>query len=370
MTNNLDNDILFDMNDKTVTNHLKVEELRKITNQRLDAQKRVVNKLLDILSLQNDISALKQESIIADPDVMDEDMMITGKIEKKSLMIDIPPIKIQIDLALLIKNAMLYSKPSAIRLLIKHNINIFSIETRIMIMCVETDQDELMEELIRLNIPIDTQNYRCLYQLAANGKLDLIQKILKNYCFPNVSEIIAKICIQAIYNNHVNILEYFFPQTAFTGAPDQMFFYFIKSIEYGGHLSVIKFFIRMGINIKQNDYTAVYLAIKFNRPEIIKYFSEINNDVINLLTDDEKQQFGLMKIITINRLIDSDTICNITYDKILEGESYYECTKKLHHFSQNPWDEWMKKTAKWSCPHCCSPVRTILYINKQSEIIQ
>jgi len=70
-------------------------------------------------------------------------------------------------------------------------------------------------ELIKNKIHIYTDQYYCVYKLAADGKLELLKEIMKYYCFPNVPEIISKICIQAIHNDHVNILQYFLTKEVF-----------------------------------------------------------------------------------------------------------------------------------------------------------
>lgn len=285
-----DDEIIFDRNDGQSHNQESLEsqqlkDLRRVINEStmlefppnvVSARKRVVNKLLDIVSIQNDINSLNPESIVSNTDVIDSDMFVVGTINNKILNIDIPPITIKIDLSKTIRNAILYKNPKAIYAMLENNIDLFKIEPKIMIMCVENNQDELLMELIARKIPIHTDQFRCLYQLAANGKLDFVKIIMQNYNFPFVPEIVSKICIQAIQNNHVHILRYFISSDVFKSSPDQMFCFFINSIQYGGHLDVIRFFVDMGIDIRQENYKAVQHAIQFDRIDIIKYFCDFN----------------------------------------------------------------------------------------------
>jgi hypothetical protein len=375
----VNSDILFERNDDQ--NHdqpqqqsLQLTELRRVINESpmsdfsdeiIVRRKRIVNKLLDIISIQNDISSMHPESIVGNPDVIDEDMIIVGKINKNFITIDIPPINITIDLSNAIKNAVLNKKPNLIRLLMEKNVNIFEIEQNVMIMAVETDQDELVMEMISKKIPVFPQQYRCVMQLAANGKLDLVKAILKTYRFPNIPEIIMKICIQAINNNHVHFLEYFFTKDAFVGAPDQMFVCFINSIGYGGHLDIIKFFINNGINIKQQNYLAVHNALKYDRKKIIEYFYEQNPEIIDLLTEDQRNKFDLVKLTVVDQYIGTQIPCYISYEDIINGDTYFQCENKIHFYKEETWNEWRKRKDSWSCPHCQSPVKKILYTNKE-----
>ncbi|XWV24693.1 ankyrin repeat protein [Tupanvirus deep ocean] len=378
-----DASVLFDRNDglphdQESHQSQQLKDLRKIINEFpmtefpqeiAEARRRVANKLIDIASIQNDINSLKSESFVDNTDVIDKDMFMVGTINNNLLTINIPPITVTINLAQAIRNAMLYKKPKVIRLMIELDIDIFKIEPRVMIMCVETEQDELLRELISKKIPIYTQEFRCLYQLAAQGKLDLIKEIMKNYRFPSIPEIVSKICIQAIQNNHVAILKYFIPPQSFHGAPDQMFCFFINSIQYGGHLDVIKFFIENGISIRQDNYKAVHQALKFERAQIIKYFHEIDHSVDQILTEEQKQKYMLDKIILVKQYIGIGKSCNINYDDINVDDHYYQCESKIHHYKEEAWSQWCKIKSNWICPCCFAPVKRILYVNNLTELI-
>lgn len=348
-------------------------DMKEYPQNIIEKRKRVANKFLDMVDRYD--HNCKIEFTCDEIEKIDEDMLDVGKIEGKILKIDIEPIIAEIDLSKLIRNALLARKKYFIQMLISHNIDLFNIEPRIMIICAETNQDELMSELIDKKIHIHTDQYRCLYKLAADGKLPLIKKILKTYCFNNILEIISKICIQAIQNNHVHILKYLLKADAFNGLPDHMFSMFINSIEYSGHLDVIKFFVESGISIRRENYLALHRAIKFNNANVIKYFYDIDMTVDSILTSEQKEKYGLGKNVIMNQYIGTNTPCNISYDDINEGDTYYQCNKNLHYYKSDKWIEWCKNRPNIrfgentvmfnSCPLCFAPIKKNLYNNSK-----
>lgn len=342
------------------------------------AKKRVAKKILDMFEVNCNNNMQNFGSIDYDLDLIDEDIFISGTIHDNVLLIDIPPINLTINLVTIIRIAIIDKKTKVIQLMMKQNIDLFQIEPNIMSMCVASGLDDLLKEMIAIKIPIFSNQYRCVYQLASVGKLDLLKLIMKTYYFPNLPEIVYKICIEAVINNHVNIIEYFLPEEAFEGAPDQMYSFFLNSIEYGGHLPIIKYFIEgpqerqtssyisKCINICQQNYQPIYHAIKFDRCEIIKYFCDIDPEVINLLTTEQKEKYNLFTFEVINQFIGTGIICNITYDEILPNHRYYECTPQRHHFSESIWKEWTKDKVEWKCPLCFTKVKKIIYVNANS----
>lgn len=158
-------------------------------------------------------------------------------------------------------------------------------------------------------------NKNYIYQIASKGKLDILIKIIQNYfdklhihntcenihedylkyceqCFKfnctsqtihnDIFIIVTNISIQAIINNHLNILEYFCPKESFSSIPDIILIYFFKAIEYG-HLPIIKYFVENGTNIKHEKYKAIDIALKHKKYDIIKYFYTIEPSIINML---------------------------------------------------------------------------------------
>jgi len=380
-----DDDFLFDRNDEVNNNTTEnskdnaknistTELLRKILNESpmigWDPEmaviaRRVATKYLDLSSVRSDVDNYITESIVNDPGMLDEDMLTIGKIDGHLLNIEVPPIKITIDLSKTIKTAMQQKKESIIRLLMKKNIDLYYHEPFIMTMAVVTEQDDLLRELIKRKVPIDTEEYRCVYQLAELGKLDLLKLIMKNYKFPSIEEIVYKICIQAVIKNQISILEYFFTEEAFDGAPDQMFTFLINSVRFGGHMDIVKFFIKNGVSIRLYNYQVVHEAIKCNRVEIIQYFCQIDDNVITLLTETQKIKYNLVKTIMMDQYIGIYNLCNLYYDDILENDTYFECNNKFHYYKEAAWKEWQKRKNNWTCPNCHSGVKRILYINKK-----
>ena len=334
-----------------------------------NAKKRVVLKLLT--KIMDDIEYLNPQTIIDNPDLIDVDMLNIGSVWGNVLDIDIPPISIRINLANAIANAILHKKYNFIHLLLDKSINIYQLQPKIMIMfadtlCDDASSKEIFSKLISKKIPLHMENYRCVYQLASDGKLDFIKEILENYTFnTTIMEIVAKICVQACINNHVHIIEYFFTPDAFTGAPDQVFTFFINSIQYGGHKSISKFFIDNGVNIKQDNYYAVKVALEYNRCELLQYFYTIDPEIINLLSDNQQKQFGLVPLKKINEYIGLAAYCGIYYDDIAENDEYYQCCNKKHYYKEKAWNEWVCKNPSWKCPLCMCDIDRVIYVNKE-----
>ena len=371
--NQSDEEVVFERNDSPASSH-QLTDLRQALNnlsnpnlnsERLEAARRVVNRLLDLVHVQDDINDSVPESIITDPNVIDDDMFVAGELNGTRLTIDISPVTITIDLSKSIKRAFLERKPALIRLMMARDMDLFDLEPNIMIMCVEVEMDELLLEMIDYEIPIHSQDYRTLYQLAALGKLELIKAILAKYSLLNLHDITMKICIQAVLNDHFSILEHFFTTDAFMGAPDILFEFMLNSIKLTGNVDIFKFFVNNGINIKLNNYEAVRRAAEFERGDIVKYFCSLDSDAANILTDEQKSKYGLCKLILMDQYIGIEISCNIYYDDILEGDTYLQCNNKLHHFKEAAWTEWMRKKTTWTCPHCFAPVKRILYVNKK-----
>lgn len=336
-----------------------------ITDRPLDfiqvCKKKVANKLIDIFSIQDDITFSNTLLITDNPDVIDRDMIMIGKISNCFLLIDIPPINVKIDLKAAIQNAILHKKPNLIHYLMSYHVDPGLIEPKIFSMCIESKQDQLLDTLISNKVSIT--DYHCFYLLAAHGKLSVIQKILSNYKFSQTTlvEIVGKICIQAILNNHVHILKYFFNKEAFVTAPDQMAVYFINSIKYGNHLDVVKFFIESGIDIRQDDYLAVKCADQMGKSELIKYFYQIEPSISNILSEKQLETYGIKETMKIKQYLENQT-CLICCDDITFGQEYYQC-KNAHYFDRKCWIEWAKNDSSWKCPQCLADMDINSYLN-------
>lgn len=191
--------------------------------------------------------------------------------------------------------------------------------------------------------------------------------MIDKYHFPNLTEIICKICVQAVIHNHISILEYFLTPVEFSGAPDKMVEFLLNSIRFGGHLDVVKFFIQNGVSIRRCAYEPVRQAIKYERAQIIQYFCQIDDTVIDLLTEDQKEKFGLIKTVVMDQQLADGTVCNISYDEILENHTYYQCSANSHHYKEDIWNQWINTKPNCICPCCRSNIKRILYVNKKKN---
>lgn len=276
----------------TPNNMISVEYLRNIINtcdiegesKIINSKRRSINKLLDYFQ-KNNLDIIKMGVIIDDPNIIDQDMIDASEMDYNNgkLYLSIPAINIIIDIKAAIYKSFEFNKIDLIELLLNNNIELDKIEPNIMIMAVQTKIYNLLDKLIDLEYNITISDYRVIYQLSSRGKLDFIIKILNKYHFNDSTEIICKICIQAIMNNHINILEYFLTEQAFRGAPDQMYSFFYNSISCGSNLQVIKFFVNNGISIKQNNYQAIIKACQYKRQDILSYFCELDKSAINII---------------------------------------------------------------------------------------
>jgi len=336
--------------------HSSANELDKIKS-------RVFAKLLSVQDIRDDVNHFRPETILNDLDLIDQDMLTVGKIENKILTIDLLPFHLEINLRQVIVSAIQKNAPRIIKLLLDNNFDLYSIEPKIMMMCVATKQYDLLTDLISKHVPVHTEDYKCIYLLAAQGKLDLINLIIEQYRPLNLPSIIMKICIQAIINKHLHILEYFLTSEAFVSSPDQMFHLFVNGIRYGADLDTVKFFIKSGINLRQNNYEVVYVAQENDRKDLIQYFYALDNTVANLMTDQQKIIYGLTQIRHQKQYIGTDACCNISYDDINEGDTYYQCSEKLHRFREDAWLSWTKNKSNWLCPQCLSTVDHVAYLN-------
>ena len=176
--------------------------------------------------------------------------------------------------------------------------------------------------------------------------------------------IVGNIIVQAILNSHVNILEHFFTQEAFIGAPDLIFEYFIKAITHNANINVVIFFVQHGLDIRQNKYQALRIAIDSNHKEAVKYFCKIEPNIFFMLTESEKRQFNVTEITEMNQFIGLNKSCNIYYDDIEQEDKYFQCENKNHYFKEIAWKEYTKKKCDWTCPFCYCSVQKILFNNK------
>jgi hypothetical protein len=334
----------------------------------LTPQERVSTKLYQLCTncMNENNGFVEPEGLGGDVNIFDEDMMIVGEIDDGILKIVTDFVTIGFSLNLLIKNALLLHKPDVIRILLKHNVNVYLYENRIMPMCVQQDEDELMLELIRAKIPIGYDDYRAIYHLAFKGKLDLLKAIINTYHFNNTAEIIFKICTEATKCGHVHILQYFLPKEEFRALPDVFFVYFINGIKFGGHLDVVKYYLQCGVNIKTENYRSVHIAAQYGRRNILLYFKENEPDVLNVLSYNDLERLGLYELPTECKIV-SEATCAISYDLIEPESEYYTCEDHKHYYKRHIWEEWIQRQSTWKCLLCFKPVLKKIYTNRKSN---
>ena len=187
--------------------------------------------------------------------------------------------------------------------------------------------------------------------------------MLTEYTFDDITEIIGKITTCAILHHQLDIIKHFYPPSVFESAPDITFTYLINSIKYGSNLDIVKYFIENGVDIRQENYRAVQLAAENNRKDIIEYFYKLRPEIEDKLNDEQREKYGFVKTIIMDKYIGTEISCNIFYDDILANDKYYQCSNKIHNFKDDAWMQLMKRRKKWECPVCKCDVKRILYIN-------
>lgn len=313
-------------------------------------------------TIQSDL-ANYTASIMPNAHMYDQSMLKLGKIIDDCLIVDLVVLTIKINLSGLISECLQHNNVQPLLDMLDHGFDLYKFQPLVMVMCVQTEQFDLLDRLIDLATPIDAMNYRSIYHLASKGKLSLLQKIMSKYQFVNPTEIAGKICVEAIRENHVDILRYFCPAKLYESAPDIMQMYMYNSIQYGGHLDIVKHFIDMGCPIQLDSWRAVKVAIQNNRGSILKLFSEICPEVLSIIPVDVQKRFGLIVCQTKNKRIENKN-CSIYYSDINLGDLYYQCNfSSAHFFCKEAWESWLKKRSDWLCPVCRNTVDTILYKN-------
>ena len=359
-----ENDYVPSTNDIITTmERLTINEANDVRDMKI----RLAKKFADA-NISSELASF-QENITPNANMYDIAMLKLGKIINDKLVVDLIVFKITIDLPALISESIKYSRTNIIYDLIENNVNIYQLQPLIMVMCIQMNQFELLSKLIDMKIPLDTMNYRTVYHLAKKGKLDLLKKITENYEFDNVSEIVGKICVEAIIENHLDILEYYCPKKIYESAPDIMQTYLYNSIIHGGHIGVVKHFISMGCNIKMDSMQAVNIAIAHNRGNILKYFTEIDAMLLQILPEDIKKRFCLVQLETkMLEITDGIKSCNIYHSNIETGDYYYKCSlEKSHYYCKLAWESWTTKRSDWKCLVCQNNVDTILYKNTNDK---
>lgn len=284
----------------------EIDIVTQVSSDEEISKKRFIDLLLDIKinssGHNSDLDLI--HNFFSDPDTITKDMFIVGDINLPYLIINIlEVINMDLNLTILLRKSIAQRKMKFINLLFDMNIDIFKLEPIIMPATASLLQNDpnsnfvcdLLHKFIDMKIPIYENNYACIYILTAMGKVDMLEKIMKIYTFNNMTEIMGKICVVAVRSDKVNVLKFFMPVKTFDTIPDIIFQYFIKGIECGDNINVIKYLTSDCIQISQENYLAVKTALKFKRRLILEYFVESDPKVIELLNLSEINEFGLNK---------------------------------------------------------------------------
>ncbi|AEQ60748.1 hypothetical protein [Acanthamoeba polyphaga mimivirus] len=240
----------------------------------------IVEKLFAYFKKHN-ITVINAGIIANNSELIDEDLLDLGTINNGILSLNIQPVTITVDLKSGILNSVKYHQSKLVNILLDKNIDPIKIEPKIHLLLSTYKQYEPLVRLIRMKSQVNDFDF--VYPLAAHGELDIIKLVMHYYQLQD--EIIGKICVQAIINGRVNILEHFLTNEAFRSAPDLMYGFFIRGIEHGGHINITKYFIDKGLCIQQNDYEPVKVAAMMKRRDILKYFYELDNSIFNIIID-------------------------------------------------------------------------------------
>lgn len=342
-----------------------------------EIKKKVINKIINLPSFQENLKRgivqdgadkiVKEFTVdTSDMDFLDANMFEIGTLSGDFLQIsDIFPSPIMINIKSVVHNALRNNRPDIIMML-SEKVNLIDYERSIMMLCAKMNMFDLVTHLIHKQTPIDTNQYEFIFYLAYLGNLDLLKRVLQNYKFPNLFVIAAKVSAQAIIRGHLDILKFFCPRSGFDSAPDQMFTFFINSISHGGHLDIVKYFVEGGLSIKQKNYQPLRVARQHNRNAIVQYFAQIEPDVLNLLSIDEKMKCGLHEEV-VAKFAGNDAICGIMQDPINDGDRYFLCGNQRHTYGYQIWRDWTQKNGQWACPLCFSPVNYTVYVNLKDQ---
>lgn len=86
-----------------------------------------------------------------------------------------------------------------------------------------------------------------IYLAAAAGDLQTVIDKLKTQQYPDISSVSSKICVIAVLNNRLNILNHFIESNAINSIPDILFVFFKNAILNRCDRDIIEFFLEKGV---------------------------------------------------------------------------------------------------------------------------
>ena len=373
---NSDEDIFFDRNVVKTTDTVNRSE---VITEPTDAKQRATQYLNHLIASGQHLQLSDSQIGFTEISLLNADILEVGELHGKMLTVILPPsFNIVIDISLAIEKAIRAGLDHLILSMINLEYDLHEIQPKIMIMCAEANRFELLDKLIDEGIPIDGNNYATMYYLAAKGKHVLIQKILNQYGFLNITEIIGKMCVQACMNNQVSVLEILCPQNSLGSVPDIAMAYFLNSIRFG-HIPILKYFIDGGVTLAQNNYIAVEIAKQYRMNTVLESFTTVDPKVNSMLNPPKKSittehNKEISKMEPVCKELPTGTKCCIMLDVIEEGTTYYECEMEglnritgenlTHHYQGEGWENWVNGVEYWRCMLCKMDVKQICYVNR------
>ena len=264
-----------DSNKKIEITTLLNEHYKNLSYESIKNAKEILEKVYIENSLNNHIQQNYGRNNI---ELITSEIIDVGLVQNNILIIYLPPYLIKIDLLCVINEAIKTDRDDIIVLLLSKNINFYEIKPDITIVCAEMKKYTLIKNLIKINISMnymEYMEYMTLYILARDEQYEILQDIINIYKFKNMYHIAMRLSAMAIANGNINVLRFFFPQSAFRSIPDLAFCYFCHSIKFG-HLPIIKYFVEGGISIKRGEYSVVKNALTSNQTEILEYFYQLD----------------------------------------------------------------------------------------------
>lgn len=297
--------------------------------------------------------------------IVDDDFFKMGTVKNQMLDLDIFGIYISINLVELIDTSLKNGKTYPIFAMLQNKYDLSKIDPELLLKLYFHNCNELARYLIINKFDNTEYNRNCLDLLAERGNLTDIEFFLTNYNLDR-SQHVYLICCAAVIHGQVNILQHYLTPDVFSCFPDITRTYFLQSIIRSNSVDVIKFFIDNGESISRNNYEAFFLAVENEKNNFVKYFTEINTNVLDLISINSKINLGLNKIITMKKYIGIDKTCSLSTDLIHDDEYYYEC-RYLHVFDEDEWIEFCKSdNEEWKCPVCDTDVKLIRYHNTEN----
>ncbi|CAH6421067.1 Hypothetical protein MVR_LOCUS258 [uncultured virus] len=249
---------------------------------------RLGSKLVEIARAFGDPNVLYSDCISNNPNVIDADMLQVGQVVGSMLHLQFGLYEAIIDLRAALHKALFLREHSLFALLLDYDIDLFRIESKLITLCAQHDCNDLLTRIVTAHPHLYPIQLECLDNLAALGKLDMLQRLMTICKIPRfvpLHQVTHRICAVAIEHNQLAVLEHFLPLSAFPCMPNIVFEYLICAIKHRAHIDIIKYFTENGVSIRQSNYMAVLCARELGRSDLLEYFKTTDPTVTAILQD-------------------------------------------------------------------------------------